>query len=75
MVDGGVRFAEFANNQIRLKGYVGYQYLNDSIDAVDGRLIAEQTRQWHALRVGLTAKVTSANALAGWLMLPPFLEL
>lgn len=56
VVDGGWRFADFVNNQIRLKGFVGYQYLNDSIDAEDGRYVIEQTRQWHALRVGLTAE-------------------
>lgn len=67
VVDGGVRFAEFANNQIRLKGYVGYQYLNDSIDAVDGRFIAEQTRQWHALRVGLTAEGDIGERF-GWMV-------
>ena len=56
VVDGGVRFAEFANGQIKMKGFVGYHYLNDSIDAVDRNTVIEQRRQWHALRVGLTAE-------------------
>ncbi|MET1416546.1 hypothetical protein ABVF61_30040 [Roseibium sp. HPY-6] len=56
VVDGGWRFAEFANGQIKMKGFVGYHYLNDSIDAVDRNTVIEQRRQWHALRVGLTAE-------------------
>ncbi|MBG6147482.1 MAG: hypothetical protein RIE06_24430 [Roseibium album] len=56
VVDGGWRFASFANEMVRLKGFVGYHYLNDSIDAEDGRTVIEQTRQWHAIRVGLTAE-------------------
>jgi|GEM_PF-5554580 len=67
VVDGGVRFAEFANNQIRLKGYVGYQYLNDSIDAEDGRFVAEQTRQWHAIRLGMTAEGDIGDRF-GWMV-------
>ena len=56
IVDGGWQFASFANNQARLKGFIGYHYLNDRIQADVGSVTLEQSREWHALRLGLSAE-------------------
>jgi hypothetical protein len=56
VIDGGWQFAQFAGNSVRLKSFVGYHYLHDSIQAIDNSAVLEQTRQWHALRVGISAE-------------------
>jgi len=54
VVDGGWRLAQFANDRVRLKGFVGYQFLNDGVKAEESSSILEQTRHWHAIRLGMT---------------------
>lgn len=61
VVDGGWQFAQFANNQVRLKGFVGYQYLNDDIELTNG---SAQTRIWNALRLGMTAEGDVSDRLS-----------
>ncbi|MEE4010583.1 hypothetical protein V1T76_00895 [Roseibium sp. FZY0029] len=56
VIDGGWGFAQFANNQVRLKGFLGYQYLSDDVSAKYGSLTVEQSRDWHAIRLGMTAE-------------------
>jgi len=65
VVDGGWRMAQFAGNQVRLKGFVGYQYLSDDISAKYGSLAVEQSRDWHAIRVGATLEGDIASRV-GW---------
>jgi len=55
VVDGGWQLATFANNQVRLKGFLGYQYLSDNISALYQTISVEQEREWHAMRLGLSA--------------------
>jgi hypothetical protein len=56
VVDGGWQFASLANNQVRLKGFVGYHYLNDGVKADVGSRTVDQSRQWHSLRLGLSTE-------------------
>ncbi|MHA7774578.1 hypothetical protein [Roseibium sp. M-1] len=65
VVDGGWQFANFANNQVRLKGFVGYQYLADDYSARYGTITIEQERRWHALRMGVTAE-GDIGSRVGW---------
>ncbi|MEM9631268.1 MAG: hypothetical protein AAGA50_08085 [Pseudomonadota bacterium] len=65
VVDGGWQFTSFANNQARLKGFIGYHYLNDGIEVNVGSTSLEQSRQWHALRLGLSAEGDLTDRV-GW---------
>lgn len=56
VLDGGWQFAQFANNQVRLKGFLGYQYLSDDLKASYRSVTVEQSRDWHAIRLGMTAE-------------------
>ncbi|MBO6893440.1 MAG: hypothetical protein JJ866_15970 [Roseibium sp.] len=61
VIDGGWQFAQFANNQVRLKGFVGYQYLNDDIETAS---VSSQTRTWNAIRLGMTAEGSVSDRLS-----------
>ncbi|WP_269584026.1 hypothetical protein [Roseibium sp. Sym1] len=65
VVDGGWQLAQFAGNNVRLKGFLGYQYLSDDVSMTYGSGRYEQSRDWHALRMGLTAEGDLASRV-GW---------
>lgn len=65
VVDGGWRIAQFAGNRVRLKGFLGYQYLSDDVSAKYGTYTVEQSRDWHAIRMGATLEGDLADRV-GW---------
>lgn len=56
VVDGGWQLAQLPGNQARLKGFVGYQYLSDDLSMKYNSTTYEQSRDWHAIRVGVSAE-------------------
>ena len=65
VVDGGWQMARFAGNQARLKGFVGYQYLSDDLSLKHNSNTYSQSRDWHAIRVGVSAE-GDINERFGW---------
>lgn len=65
VVDGGWQVARFAGGHARLKGFAGYQYLSDDLSMRYNSRTYEQSRDWHALRVGLGAE-GDIGQRAGW---------
>ncbi|WP_422374570.1 hypothetical protein [Roseibium sp.] len=65
VVDGGWQIAQLAGNQARLKGFVGYQYLSDDLSMRRNSRTYEQSRDWHAIRVGVSTE-GDFNQRFGW---------